>query len=126
MKHSSHNWYLKEKLINILSLLLPLEHGPNLPGGLSQENKAGQDTEGGKERFSLTEYVQVENEFRKPRIGLHIPPAEGGEPVHRASEEDRTFGAKPCETPKQTELWTQQTHVGSWLLLDPGWGMGAA
>lgn len=52
-----------------------------------------------------------------------FPPGERGEPVLGISEEDRTFEIKPRETPKQTKLWT---HVGSWLLRDPGWGMGAA
>lgn len=52
-----------------------------------------------------------------------FPPGERGEPVLGISEEDRTFEIKPRETPKQTKLWT---HVGSWLLRDPAWGMGAA
>lgn len=66
------------------------------------------------------------NEFRKPRTGLHIPPGDRGELVLRASEENRTFGIKPRETPRQTELWTQWTQAGSWLLRDAAWGMGAA
>lgn len=57
-----------------------------------------------REVFTLTQHIQVGNEFRKPSTGPHIPPGERGEPVLRASEEDRTFEIKPRETPKQTEL----------------------
>lgn len=61
-----------------------------------------------------------------PEQASTFPPKEREEPVLRASEEDRTFRIRPRETCRQTELWTQWTHAGSWLLMHPAWGMGAA